>query len=123
MSDDGDDRTFDGPLDLDLDDDDERERAAEVARRMAEVQRQLAAVPAAQVVANHVMGLYELAAIHLSSTPPRFDQASVAIDAMAGIVDKLPGRLGPEEATLRDALAQIRLAFVTLRDRDGDADA
>ena len=35
-----------------------------------DVRRQLAEVPAEMVIANHVMGLYELAAIHLSANPP-----------------------------------------------------
>ena len=38
----------------------------------------------------------------------------VAIDALAGVVDTLPGRLGEAEATMRDALHQIRLAYVAV---------
>ena len=94
-----------------LDDD----RLAEAAAEMAEVRRQLAQVPAVQVVANHIMGLYELAAIHLSQSPPQFSEATLAIDAMASVVDGLTGRLAELEPTLKDALAQIRLAFVQLR--------
>jgi hypothetical protein len=94
-----------------LDDD----RLAEAAAEMAEVRRQLAQVPAVQVVANHIMGLYELAAIHLSQSPPQFSEATLAIDAMAAVIDGLKGRLGELEATLKDALAQIRLAFVQLK--------
>ena len=94
-----------------LDDD----RLAEAAAEMAEVRRQLAQVPAVQVVANHIMGLYELAAIHLSQTPPQFSEATLAIDAMAAVIDGLKGRLGEYEPTLKDALAQIRLAFVQLK--------
>jgi hypothetical protein len=94
-----------------LDDD----RLAEAAAEMAEVRRQLAQVPAVQVVANHIMGLYELAAIHLSQAPPQFSEATLAIDAMAAVVDGLTGRLAELEPTLKDALAQIRLAFVQLK--------
>ena len=36
---------------------------------------------------------------------------------MAAIIDRLPGRLGDDEATLRESLAQLRLAFVMLQDR------
>ncbi len=45
---------------------------AEAAMRaeIDEVRRQLAQVPPEVVVANHAMGLYELAAIHLSQEPP-----------------------------------------------------
>ena len=93
----------------------EREQAIAMAQEMDEVRRQLASVPASVVVANHAMGLYELAAIHLSSQPPAFGEAQVAIDGMAAIVDALQGRLGENEPTLRDALAQLRMAYVQLR--------
>lgn len=99
------------PADLDED------QAAQIARELAAAKARLAAVPAADVVANHVMGLYELAAIHLGQPTPDFAEATVAIDAMAAIIDRLPGRLGDEEETLRQALGQLRLAFVTLKDR------
>jgi hypothetical protein len=82
---------------------------------MAEVRAQLAQVPAAQVVANHAMGCWELAAIHLSQQPPAFDEAQVAIDAFGALVEVLDGRLGSDEATLKDALAQLRLAFVQVK--------
>ena len=57
----------------------ERERAMAMASEMDEVRRQLASVPAAVVVANHAMGLYELAAIHLSSEPPNFPEAQLSL--------------------------------------------
>ena len=91
------------------------DRLAEAAAEMAEVRRQLAQVPAVQVVANHIMGLYELGAIHLSQSPPQFSEATLAIDAMAAVIDGLSGRLSELEPTLKDALAQIRLAFVQLK--------
>ncbi len=89
--------------------------AQQIAAEMAEVRAQLAQVPAAQVVANHAMGCWELAAIHLSSQPPNFAEAQVAIDAFGALTDVLKGRLGEDEATLHDALAQLRLAFVQLK--------
>jgi hypothetical protein len=89
--------------------------AEQIAAEMAEVRAQLAQVPAAQVVANHAMGCWELAAIHLSNQPPRFEEAQVAIDAFGALVEVLEGKLGPDEATLRDALAQLRLAFVQVK--------
>jgi len=93
----------------------DRERAMAMAEEMDEVRRQLASVPAAVVIANHVMGLYELAAIHLSSQPPNFPEAQVAIDAMGAIVEGLKGRLGENEPTLVDALRQLQMAFVQLK--------
>jgi hypothetical protein len=107
------------PDDLDdLDDLSPEELAETEAAIMAEMEKaraQLASVPAADVVANHVMGLYELAAIHLLQQPPHLADASVAIDAMGAVVEALVGRLGQHEGTCRDALAQIRLAFVQLK--------
>ena len=103
--------------DLSIDDEDDRERAESLASEIAAVRDRLAQVPAATVVANHAMGLYELGAIHLSQEPPSFSEATVAIDAMAALIDRLPGRLGDDEATLRESLAQLRMAFVMLRDR------
>ena len=87
---------------------------------MNAVREHLAAAPAEIVVANHLMGLYELAAIHLSQQPPKMDEASLAIDAMAAVLDSLAGRLGEAEGTLKDALHQIRLAFVQLGNQEDD---
>lgn len=75
----------------------------------------LAEVPAETVVVNHVMGLYELAAIHLGADPPRLVEASLAIDAVACLVEGLGERLGPETSTLVVALSNIRLAFVQIK--------
>jgi hypothetical protein len=102
--------------------DEQRAQLEAMAGEMAQVRAQLLSVPASTVVANHVMGLYELAAIHLSSQPPNLGEGRVAIDAMAGVVEALEGRLGENEPVLRDALAQLRLAFVQLQGAAGDGD-
>lgn len=83
-------------------------------KAMAEARARLAKTPAKVVVANHVIGLYELAAIHLGANPPRFEDARLAIDALAAIVDALGSRLGEEHETFKDALANIRLVYVKL---------
>ncbi len=84
---------------------------------MHDVRRQLAEVPASVVVTNHVMGLYELAAIHLSADPPDLVQAALAIDSVACLVDSLGDRLGDGASTMRDALANIRIAFVQIKNQ------
>lgn len=84
---------------------------------LAEARRRLAQVPAQVVVANHAMGLFELAAIHLSSEPPNLPDSSLAIDALACLVEGLRDRLGDDAGTLVDALANIRLAFVEVSGR------
>lgn len=98
----------------------ERARAEEMVREMAEARRRLLETPASMIVANHGMGLYELAALHLSQETPNFTEATVAIDALAAVVDKLEGRLGDAEPTLREALDQLRMVFVQLKSRTSD---
>ena len=98
----------------------ERSQAEALASEMAAVREQLASTPAALVVANHLMGLYELAAIHLSQQPANMGEASIAIDALGAVVEALPDRLGEAEATLRDALHQIRLAYVQVGQQADD---
>ena len=61
---------------------------------------QLANTPAEIVVANHCYGLFELAAIYLSQTPPMMFQARLPIDALGYILDGLKGRLGESEPAL-----------------------
>lgn len=84
----------------------------EIRAHLAEVQRQLLETPAAAIVANHCIGLFQLAVIHLEQPEPDLAEAKLAIDAMGAIVEGLGSRLGEEEAPLREALTQLRLAFV-----------
>ena len=65
---------------------------------MAEVQRQILSVPAAQIVTNHVVGFYELAAIHLGQPEPDLDAARLAVDAMTAVLDAAGDRLGEDGA-------------------------
>jgi len=101
---------YDGHLDDDI-----AETIEEAQLAMAEARARLADVPAEVVITNHVMGLYELAAIHLSASPPDLVQSALAIDAVACLVDGLGDRLGEEAPTMRDALNNIRLAFVQIK--------
>ena len=93
----------------------EQDEAHRIASEMQDVRNQLVQVPAAVVIANHAMGCYELAAIHLSNQPPNLAEAQLAIDAFGALLGVTEGRLGEDEATLSDALAQIRLAFVQVK--------
>ena len=110
------------PEDFDLDSlsPEEREQAEQYIRELAESRKRLKSVPASVVVANHAMGLYELAALHLANQPPNFTEASVAIDALGALLDGMKGRLAEPEATLREGLSQIRMAFVQLKNRPQD---
>jgi hypothetical protein len=86
--------------------------AAETLEAIAEARQRLAEVPASVVVTNHAMGLFELAAIHLSADPVRLADAQLAIDALGLMVDGLGERLGEHYETLQAALGNIRLVYV-----------
>ena len=86
----------------------------ELRAQMDELRDQLAKTPAEVVVANHAFGLFELAALHLSLQPPQLDQARLAIDALAALVDGLGSRLGDAGPQLSDGLGQLRMAFVKI---------
>jgi hypothetical protein len=119
----------DGALDEteleELDELDESEAEAAVRAEIEGARQRLASVPAAQVVANHAMGLFELAAIHLSQSPPQLSEATLAIDAMGAMIDSVGARLGDNGPVLVNALSQIRMAFVQVRsqvDKNVDKD-
>ncbi|MGH9224655.1 MAG: hypothetical protein ACRD2W_12955 [Acidimicrobiales bacterium] len=84
----------------------------ELAAHFAAVQQQLLATPASVVIANHCIGLFQLAVLHLEQDPPNLSDAKLAIDGMAAVVETLGPRLGEEEPPMREALTQLRLAYV-----------
>ena len=81
----------------------------------------------AVVISNHCYGLFELAAVYLSEQPPRLEEAQLAIDALAGVVEALGERLGAGASQLLEGLAQLRLAWVQLQavavQQEGDQEA
>ena len=82
------------------------------------VRAEIAGTPAIDIVANHAIGLWQLAVLHLNPEaghPIRLGEAAIAIDAMGGMVDALGDRLGDHAAPLRDAVSQLRLAFVEIQ--------
>lgn len=93
--------------DPDPDPDDEAIRAQYEAMR-----QQLVDAPAADVIAQEAVAIYELAALHLSQPEPRLSEARLAIDALAAIVDGVGDRLGPAGEQLAEVLPQLRLAYV-----------
>jgi hypothetical protein len=110
----------DGPLAAERTDEPTDESADVLGDAQAaidEARRRVAEAPAEVVITNHVMGLYELAAIHLSADQPDLPSAALAIDAVGCLVEGLGERLGDDASTLRDALANIRMAFVEIKRR------
>ena len=100
----------------------------EAAReQLRQLREQLAETPVADIVANHAIGLWELALLHLSAeegAAPDLDEARLAIDGVAALVEGLGDRLGRHQEPLREALAQLRLAFVDINRRaSGDDNA
>lgn len=82
--------------------------------QLDELRDRLASTPAEVVIANHAFGLFELAALHLSLEVPQLDQARLAIDALACLVEGLGPRLGDTGGQLEEGLAQLRLAYVQI---------
>ena len=95
---------------------------AEEIAAIRELHARLTATPVADVIANHGIGIWQLALVHLGvATPPDeagripipdLAQAGLAIDALAALVDGVGERLGDGEELLRDALAQAQMLFV-----------
>jgi len=99
---------------------------AEVAAELHRVRAELAATPVVDLVANHAIGLWQVAVLHLvpeGDEPPRLPEAALAIDALAGLVDALGDRLDRHAEPLRDALAQLRVAYVQVQQRGVGGDA
>ena len=84
---------------------------------LSESRRRIADVPATTVIENHLIGLFELANIHLAAGPDHLREAALAIDALGAVVEGLAGRLGDNESLLVGALQQIRLSFVEVKAR------
>lgn len=94
----------------------QQQQALQMLTEMAQAREQLLSVPASDVIANHVMGLYELGAIHLGENPPHFAESAIAIEAIRGVLERCEGKLGENEPVLRQALAQLQTSFVQLKE-------
>ena len=102
------------------------ETSAEEVAALREVHARLVATPVEDVVANHALGIWQLALVHLGVVTPPDEQgrrpaadlasAGLAIDALAALVDGLGARLGEHEVVLRDALGQAQMLFVEVAD-------
>jgi hypothetical protein len=100
--------------------------SAEELAAVRELHDRLAATPVADVIANHAIGIWQLALVHLGVVTPPDEQgrrpapdlasAGLAIDALAALVDNLTDRLGEGEDMLRDALQQVQMLFVEIAD-------
>jgi hypothetical protein len=110
-----------GASEADEDSDAPEALSAEAQAEVDAMREQLANTPAEVVVANHCYGLFELAAIYLSQTPPMLFQARLAIDGLGFLLNGLKGRLGEAEPALFEALSQLQLAFVQFESAERSA--
>jgi hypothetical protein len=96
---------------------------------LEEMREQLAAVSAADVIAEASLSLVALAYVRLGVPPEEHERyrdleaARLLIDALGGMLAAVEGRVGAAEPGLRDALARLRMTYVDLTDhvRAGDA--
>ena len=85
--------------------------------QLDQLREQLASVPAGAVVAEAAMPLVTMAQMRLGLPAEQYarfrdlDAARLLIDALGGLLSATEGRLGPPEPSLRQALADLRLAF------------
>jgi len=102
-------------------------RPPDEAAALREAHDRLRATPVVDVVANHALGLLQLAAIHLGigsaadAGAPDLASAGVAIDATAALVDGLGVRLGPHEQPLREALAGLQTAYARIAEQGDES--
>jgi hypothetical protein len=85
--------------------------------QLEQLREQLASVAAGDVVAEAAMSLIALAYVRLGIPPEQharfrdLDAARLLVDALGGMLSATEGRLGPPEAGLREALANLRMAY------------
>jgi hypothetical protein len=90
--------------------------------QLEQLREQLASVAAGDVVAEAALSLIALAYVRLGIPPEQharfrdLDQARLLVDAFGGLLSATEGRLGPPEAGLREALANLRMAYAEVRD-------
>lgn len=90
----------------------QQEQVRAMAHELTEARTRLLETDVSMVLANHAFGIYELAAIHLTAEEPKLSEASLAIDALSALMERLAGRLGPHESELEAALQQMQMLFV-----------
>jgi hypothetical protein len=95
------------------------ELAAELAEMMR-VRREIAATPASEMIANHLIRFLDLATIYLEGEPPAFAEAATAIEAFRCVLEGLGDRLGDHRPMLTEALGQVQMIFVQVKQTNDD---
>ena len=81
----------------------------EEARRMSE---EMSQIPSLEWVINVAVTLANAAGTKLNAG--RWDDAGLAIDALAAIIEKVGSRMGEAETPLRQTLAQLQMAYAQM---------
>ncbi len=103
-------------LDLDsMSEEDIAELQSELTQMM-QARQQMAQTPAADMLANHLMRLFDLAVIYLEADPPRFGDAATVIESFRAVVDNVGPRLGQNQPVLQEALSQMQMVFVQVKE-------
>jgi Domain of unknown function (DUF1844) len=96
--------------------------------QLEQLREQLASVSAGDVVAEAALSLIALAYVRLGIPPEQharfrdLDAARLLVDALGGMLAATEGRLGAPEPSLREALANLRMAFADVaQDAGGGA--
>jgi len=108
-----------GELDIDDLTPEQRAEVEAAVNEMAAAQRELVATPIEQLVVQHIVGLRELAILHLQQPQPDLRAARIALDAVAAIVEGLGDQLGEYAQPLRLDLQQLQMAFVQRAEETG----
>jgi hypothetical protein len=93
--------------------------------QLEELREQLASVPAGEVVAEAAVPLITMAQMRLGLPPEQharfrdLDAARLLLDALGGLLAATEGRLGAPEPSLRNALANLRMAFAEVATNAG----
>lgn len=102
-------------VDLDSLTADERVQLQAELAEMMRVRREVAATPASEMLANYLMRFFDLATIYLESEPPAFGEAATVIEAFRSVLDGLGERLREHQAMLTEALGQLQMVFVQVK--------
>ena len=96
--------------------------------QLEQLREQLASVSAGDVVAEAALSLIALAYVRLGIPPEQharfrdLDAARLLVDALGGMLSATEGRLGPAEPSLRETLANLRMAFAGVATTAGGSD-
>ena len=67
------------------------------------------------MLANYLMRFFDLATIYLEGEPPAFAEAATVIEAFRSVLDGLGDRLGEHRPMLTEALGQLQMVFVQVK--------